>query len=303
MDITIVVVTFNSAQDLPDFLDSLDALEAPGLRVLVADNASSDDTVSLARSHHRDVEVVETGGNLGYAAAINAAMRQVDDDALVVIANPDIRFRPGFLPAVHAVLADDHVGVVAPMLLDERDQPLPSLRREPAVRRALAEAVLGGTRAARLGLSEVVTRPAVYRREVDAEWVTGALLVVTPACREKLGAWDESFFLYSEETDYLLRARDAGYVVRYIPRAAAFHRGGGVHGNPELWSTLTCNRVRLFRKRHGRMHTAAFYTTVLLNEALRMRGSATHRRAVRELLRRARSLTAWAPTPTSGVSS
>lgn len=288
--IDLVVVTYNSEGEIGGFLDSLDALDGASLRVLVTDNASADATLALARDHPRAVEVIETGANLGYAAAINAAAGHVRDDALLVIANPDVRFRAPFLGPVLAAIAEPGIGIVAPMLVDEHGEPLPSLRRDPAVRRALAEAVLGGHRAGRLGLGELVTEPSAYRREQDASWVTGALLVVTPECRQRVGAWDESFFLYSEETDYQIRVRQAGLRVRYIPRAVAFHRGGASHVDPWLWGTLTRNRVRLFRAYHGPIHTAAFWLAVTLNELVRTPRSPIHRRAARELICRAWSL-------------
>jgi N-acetylglucosaminyl-diphospho-decaprenol L-rhamnosyltransferase len=283
--ITVVVVTFNSAGDIEGFLDSLDALGDADLRVIVSDNASTDSTVALARAHRREPELVETGGNLGYAAAINAALTFVDEDSLVIVANPDVRFETGFLPPVATAAAASGVGVVTTRLLDESGVILPSLRRDPKVRHALAEAVLGGHRAARLRLGELVTDVDAYQRAVDVDWASGALLAVTPECRRRVGSWDESFFLYSEETDFQLRARAAGLRVRFVPEAVAWHRGGAAHVNPLLWSIMTTNRVRLFRKHHARLHAALFALAVLLNEVLRMPRSGTHRRAARDLVR------------------
>lgn len=283
--VAVVAVTFNSAGDIEGFLDSLDALGDTDVHVIVADNASNDGTVELARAHRRAPDIVETGGNLGYAAAINAALPRVGDGDLVIIANPDVRLETGFLePVAKAAVARD-VGVVATRLLDGSGALLPSLRRDPKVRYALAEAVLGGDRAARLRLGELITDAAAYQHAADVDWASGALLAVTPWCRREVGSWDETFFLYSEETDFQLRARAAGLRVRFVPEAAAWHRGGAAHVDPFLWSTMTTNRVRLFRKHHGRLHTTLFGLAVLLNEVLRMPRSATHRRAARDLVR------------------
>ncbi len=99
------------------------------------------------------------------------------------------------------------------------------------------------------------------------------------------GPWDESFFLYSEETDFALRARDAGFVTRYDPRAHAVHLEGDSRRNPALWALLACNRVRLYRRRHGRAATTAFYAAVLAREASRaVLGRRPARAAVRALL-------------------
>jgi N-acetylglucosaminyl-diphospho-decaprenol L-rhamnosyltransferase len=289
--LAVVAVTYNSATDIEGFLDSLDVLEGAGeLRVVVADNASSDDTLPRVAAHRRPVEVVATGGNLGYSAGINAAVDLVDDDATLIVANPDVRLRDGFLEAAGRAMQNPIVGVIAPKLLDEGGNLQMSLRRAPTVRRAFAEALLGGRRAGRLGWGETVRNPGSYVAPDDVEWATGALLVITPRCRRQVGAWDERFFLYSEETDYLLRVRDAGLVVRYEPGATAVHRGGDLHDNTRLWTTMTINRVRLFRKRHGRAHSTGFWFAVLLNELVRSPGSRLHRTAAKELLRRRREL-------------
>lgn len=290
ISIAVIVVTFNSAGDIEGFLDSLDALGGADVHVIVADNASTDGTVGLARVHRRAPDIVETGGNLGYAAAINAALRSADDDSLLIIANPDVRLETGFLEPVATAAGAPDIGVVAPTLLDGSGECLPSLRRDPKVRYALAEAVLGGYRAARLRLGELVTDVSAYQKAADVDWASGALLVVTPRCRRAVGLWDDSFFLYSEETDFQLRTRAAGLRVRFVPGAVARHRGGAMHDDPLLWSTMTTNRVRLFRKHHGRLHATFYGLAVLLNEVLRTPRSDTHRRAARDLVRHLPSL-------------
>ena len=106
-------------------------------------------------------------------------------------------------------------------------------------------------------------------------------------CIERVGSWDESYFLYSEETDYCLRARDAGLSVQYCPESHATHLGGESGTSPELWAVLTCNRVRFYRSRHGAVRSAAFRAAVMLNEAIRaLGGRATNRAALRALATR-----------------
>jgi GT2 family glycosyltransferase len=138
------------------------------------------------------------------------------------------------------------------------------------VTRALGEALIGNTRAGRFPrLSELVTDPAAYQRSTRADWATGALMAISGDCLTACGLWDESFFLYSEETEYCLRARDLGYATQLEPTAEAVHLGGDSQVSPRLWTILTLNRVRLYRRRHGPLATAAFRTAVLLRETSR----------------------------------
>ncbi|GGW29255.1 glycosyltransferase family 2 protein [Streptomyces griseoloalbus] len=269
--VAVVVVTWNSAPVLPGFLAALpDGMAGLDWRLVVADNDSCDDTVEVLRALAPDATLVRTGRNAGYAAGVNAALGAAGEYRAALICNPDIRMRQGCAERLVDALGDG-VGIAVPLLYEEgRDTPHHSLRREPSVLRALGEAVIGNTRAGRFPvLSELVTDPAAYRRRTRADWATGALMAISGECLAACGRWDESFFLYSEETEYCLRARERGYVTQLEPKAEAVHLGGDSQVSPRLWTLLTLNRVRLYRRRHGALATAAFRAAVLLRETSR----------------------------------
>jgi len=285
--IAVVVVTYNSAPLLPRLLGSLDGATA-GLpyELVVADNASTDDSVAVARSHAPSATIVDLGANRGYAAGFNAGCDAAGPFDAVFIANPDMWLLPESLARLAGAAGDTGVGITVPRIENEAGDLVRSLRREPTVGRALGEALLGGRLAGRFEpLGETVQDPRVYGRASTADWASGAAMLITAACARAVGRWDESFFLYSEETDFALRARDAGFELRYVPEATVCHLGGDVHASPELWSTLTRNRIALYSRRHGRARSAMFRGAVTLNELLRCAtGSATHRAALRALL-------------------
>ncbi|MEH0421058.1 glycosyltransferase family 2 protein [Streptomyces sp. B21-083] len=269
--VAVIVVTWNSASVLPGFLAALpDGMAGLDWRLVVADNDSADDTVEVLRTLAPDATVVQTGRNAGYAAGVNAALGAAGEYEAVLICNPDIRMREGCAKRLMDSLGEG-VGIAVPLLYEEgRDTPHRSLRRESSVTRALGEALIGNTRAGRFPrLSELVTDPAAYQRSTRADWATGALMAISGDCLAACGRWDESFFLYSEETEYCLRARDLGYATQLEPTAEAVHLGGDSQVSPRLWTILTVNRVRLYRKRHGPLATAAFRTAVLLRETSR----------------------------------
>ncbi|ELP64774.1 glycosyltransferase family 2 protein [Streptomyces turgidiscabies] len=269
--VAVIVVTWNSASVLPGFLAALpDGMAGLDWRLVVADNDSADDTVEVLRTLAPDATVVQTGRNAGYAAGVNAALGAAGEYGAVLICNPDIRMREGCAKRLVDSLGDG-VGIAVPLLYEEgRDTPHRSLRRESSVTRALGEALIGNTRAGRFPrLSELVTDPAAYRRSTRADWATGALMAISGDCLAACGLWDESFFLYSEETEYCLRARDLGYATQLEPTAEAVHLGGDSQVSPRLWTILTLNRVRLYSRRHGPLATAAFRTAVLLRETSR----------------------------------
>jgi GT2 family glycosyltransferase len=287
-EVVVVVVTYNSARLVPELLASLpQGMGDVRWRLVVVDNASSDGTEEVVRGIAPDAVVVHMGRNAGYAAGINAGVaRAAPGEAPLLVLNPDVRLSPGCVPELLNALAEPGVGVAVPRLLDGDGVLVPSMRREPTLVRALADAVLGASRAGTIAtLGEVVTDEEAYDRAQATDWAEGSTQLISAECWRTCGPWDESYFLYSEETDFHLRVRDHGFTTRYVPTAAAVHLGGDSATSPRLWSMLVANRVKLFAGRHGPVRSAAYWTALLAREASRaVLGSRTSRRAVRTLL-------------------
>jgi N-acetylglucosaminyl-diphospho-decaprenol L-rhamnosyltransferase len=304
MRLTVAVLTYRSATTLPDLVASLpQGLAGVDHRQLViVDNGSDDGTVEVARRLAPTAHLVELGANRGFAASVNAAAAADPDSDAVLILSPTARLRPDCVRRMLPALRRPGIGLAVPRLYGGAGQPRLSLRRRPTIARALGEAVLGGRLACRFpALSELVADPAAYRRATIADWATGGVTLVSRACLNAVGAWDESFFLYSEETDFELRAADAGYQLTLVPDAEAVHLGGQSRVIPALYGVLTCNKVRLYAMRHGTRWALPFWSAVTLGEALRSLAIVTdrdriHRQALRKLLRERTALTHGRPT-------
>ncbi len=277
--LAVVVVTHNSAAVVGDLLDSLSAgLDGVDAQVVVVDNASSDDTRAVVRARG-DVRLLECD-NRGYSAGINAGVSALDTRGPVVVLNPDLRLDPGCLRTLEEEVRRPGVGITAPRLLNEDRTLAPSIRRTPTLWRA---AGLGFTGIS--ALSEPDNSPASHLTPQTVDWTTGAALVVARECHEALGGWDESFFLYSEETDFCLRARDAGFATRYVPNAVAVHIGAQSGASPRIYSMQIVNRVRLYARRHGALASWSFLGLSVLREAVHsLRGDLRSREALRALL-------------------
>ncbi|WP_344914419.1 glycosyltransferase [Streptosporangium oxazolinicum] len=289
--LAIVIVTYSSGEVVEGCLRSLDAALAGAgpARVVVVDNASADDTVERVRRVAPEAEVIQTGRNAGFAAGVNAGIAAADGCDVLVL-NPDIRLTPGSVLLLRQALALPGTGIAAPRLTGETGRLHLSLRRRPTVPRALGEALLGGHTAGRIpALGELVVDPAAYGRPQTADWVSGAAWMVSRACLDALDPLDERYFLYSEETEYMLRAGEAGFAVRYEPRAVAVHLGGEQSTSSRLWALSSANRVRMHRERYGRPRGQLMRLAVGLNELVRAvaRGGAggrRHRAALRQLV-------------------
>ena len=281
-DVIVVVVTYHSASVVTALLDSIPAGVAPyDYKVLVVDNGSTDDTREILEA--RDDVVLLYSANVGYAAAINRAIRHAaaDSPAFLVL-NPDTVVHPGALAEMMPVLQEPGVGIVAPRTLDPSGMLMFTQRREPTLLRALG---LGRTNLP--ALSEHVGDARAYSSRQAVDWAVGSALLVSRRCHEALGGWDPSFFLYSEETDFCLRARDLGFRTVYVPCAVVTHAAGASGRSPRTHSMQVLNRVRLYRRRHSLVPSAAYFAAILAGEMARSlrTGNAGARRAVRDLLR------------------
>ncbi|CDM61594.1 MULTISPECIES: glycosyltransferase family 2 protein [Rhizobium] len=293
--VAVVIVTFNSADALPALLDSLvDGLEGVDrFEVIVVDNDSKDGSAEIAQDHPLRPTVIRTGRNAGYAAAINIASRRANAGAHLLILNPDLRLYPGAVKPLIEQVATSKVGVVVPLNYKEDGSIDPTLRREPSIITAWADSILGGNLAARLGLGEIVGELGQYDRRRSVQWATGSALLVTSEVRKIVGAWDESFFLYSEEVDYQRRIREAGYDIVYEPRSKVMHAGGGSGTGPRLFALLTANRIRYYRRHHGALRTSLFKLGVAIGHAARSWRGASHRAALVGALAPLRSAAAF----------
>lgn len=281
--VAVVVVLFNSESVLPDLLSSVpEGAAGVSYELVLVDNASSDGSVALARRLAPDATVVETGRNGGYAAGINAGLARARPHDAALVLNPDVRLGRGCVALLLRALDEPGVGIAVPRLEDRDGNLILSMRREPTLFRALCDAVIGAERAGRIGrLGEVVADPRAYESPATPDWPEGSTMLISRACLDAAGEWDESFFMYSEETEFALRCRDLGFATRYLPTAHAVHLEGGSADNPSLWALVTKNRVRLYRRRHGPVATSVFYLALLLREASRAAlGRRTSREAV-----------------------
>jgi N-acetylglucosaminyl-diphospho-decaprenol L-rhamnosyltransferase len=219
-----VVVVHNSQEDLYA-LSRCASLGASFSRVLVVDNASTDDSVSVA--HAAGFDVLAQNVNYGFAAGANAGIRSTEGD-LVTLLNPDIHITDANLvPTLERQFREDAVALVAPALElpdgriqdSARQVPMPS----DLLLRRITHADVGAVRA---------TDP------LDVPWVVGAFMMVRRAAFESVGGFDIRYQIYFEDVDLCVRLQAAGWKVRFDPRARAqHHHRAASRKSLAAWST------------------------------------------------------------------
>lgn len=285
--VALVVVTYNSRALIADLVASLEpAFAGVDYQVIFTDNESTDGTLAIIDELAPSAKVVRMGRNAGYAAGINAGVAHAEPFTAVFVLNPDVRLGPDCVPLLLRGLRTPGIGIAVPRISTGAGNLQLSMRRAPSVLRAFGDALLGARRAGRFPLiGELVTDQRLYARGQTVDWAEGSVQLISAECWAACGGWDESFFLYSEETEFDLRARDAGFATRYVPDANVVHLGGESTTSPYLWTLLTANRVHLFKRRNGMLRTIPFWLAIVVRETSRaLLGRRTSRTAVRTLL-------------------
>lgn len=246
--VDVVVVSYNSREQLRGCVQPLASV--PGVAVVVVDNASQDG--SAAALADLPVTVIPLEHNGGFAHGCNVGWRAGSAE-YVLFLNPDARLDAESLARLAAVLdGSGSVGIVGPRIMASDGALDFSQRRFPRLRSTFAHALFLNRAFPRSQwASEMVRDPAAYERPASPEWISGACMLVRRSLLERVGGWDEEFFLYCEDKDLCFAARAAGYDVRFEPSAIAVHQGGA-SSNSTLMPVLAASRIRYAEKHQGR---------------------------------------------------
>jgi N-acetylglucosaminyl-diphospho-decaprenol L-rhamnosyltransferase len=243
--VDVVVVSYNSRERLRECVDPLACVD--DVNVIVVDNASPDQSLDVVAD--LPIARIPLPSNGGFARGCNVGWR-AGQAPFVLFLNPDARLTPDGLRALCAVLEkDDHVGAVAPRMLRADGSIDFSLRRFPRLRSTYAQALfLHRLFPQAQWTDEVVRAVKAYERPGSPDWVSGACILVRRIALERIGGWDEGFFLYCEDIDLCRRLWNAGFAVRFEPGAVAVHEGGGSASRSSLLPVLVRSRIRYSRK-------------------------------------------------------
>lgn len=271
-DVVCIVVSYRTASRVDALLSTI--IPAKGslrVGVIVVDN-SHDVELPPVIERYAFASLIVSDWNRGYAGAINLAMASVSATRWLAIINPDLVLSAGGLElAVRFGNSSGHACVV-PRVVDSSGRRANSLRSEPSIANAVGEALFGDHWPRRpQALAEIVRDDGAYSRCTASDWAVGAFVLVRADLAKDVGPWDERFFLYSEETDYMRRIRANGGEVVLCDSVEVEHEGGGSGRSADLAALLQLNRIRYYRKWHGPAASAVFASAVLLGLVLRAR--------------------------------
>jgi GT2 family glycosyltransferase/glycosyltransferase involved in cell wall biosynthesis len=253
-ELALVTVTHNSAPELQALLASVHR-HLPGVRIVVVDNASSDDTLAVAArwGERLALSTIPLPDNIGFGAACNRGVAEVEATVTVLV-NPDVELVDDSLLGLAAEAAREGAPerLLAPLVLcddgsrQDTAHPLP-LTAPDAVRALVPPGLVPG----RAGVALAPWR-SLSPRHVG--WAVGCLIVARTDTLRALGPFDESIFLYGEDLDLGIRAGEAGVETWFWPEARVLHHGAHATGpafGGEPFEALARARHDVIARRFG----------------------------------------------------
>lgn len=227
-NVTVVVVTYNSADIIGPCLQSLHGASSRPLQLVVVDNNSTDRTVDAVERAYSDLTLIRNAENLYYATASNQGIRAAKGE-FVLLLNPDTIMPIGGIDALAEFLASrPDVAAVAPMLVSPDGRRQPTLRELPGLDTLWYDLT---------GLSFLFPRSRAFGRwrmgyfdgesdrPVEQPWAS--CLLVRRTVFERVGLFDESYPMFFNDVDWCRRIKEAGLSIWYTPAAKVTHIGGG----------------------------------------------------------------------------
>lgn len=230
MHTAIVILNWNGRSWLEKFLPGV-LLHSSGAEVIVADNASTDDSLTWLARAHPQVRVIRLEQNLGFAGGYNAVLTKVDADRYLLL-NSDVEVTAGWISSLNAYMdRDPRMAACQPKVLAQR-------QRDHFEHAGAAGGYMdrNGYPFCRGRIFEITEQDkGQYNDEQEVFWATGACLLIRADAFHAAGGFDADLFAHMEEIDLCWRLRRMGWRIGYTSASTVYHVGGGSlgYGSPQ----------------------------------------------------------------------
>ena len=221
--VAVVILNYNGKNWLEQFLPQVLATDYPGVEIIIADNASTDDSIGWLISTYPAVRLIQLSSNLGYAGGYNRALQQVVAKYFVLL-NSDVSVQPGWLgPLIDCMEASTNIGAAQPKI---RSFHAPNFFEYAGAAGGWLDAWGYPFSRGRV-MDTIEPDRGQYNDSPSIFWATGAALCVRQSAWEEAGGLDEMFFAHQEEIDLCWRLQLLGYQVVACGNTEVYHVGGG----------------------------------------------------------------------------
>lgn len=241
LDLAIVILNWNGEALLERYLPSV-IENSQGARIYVADNASTDGSVTFLKNNYPDVGIIQNKTNAGFAGGYNEALKNIDAEVYCLL-NSDVEVTPDWLlPIMELFQVKTEVAIIQPKILD-------LLQREYFEYAGAAGGFLDslGYPFCRGRIFQALEKDkGQYDDTTEIFWATGACMFIRKKVFDDLGGFDADYFAHQEEVDLCWRAQNKGYKVYYVGASQILHLGGSTLSNMNPKKTYLNFRNSLF---------------------------------------------------------
>lgn len=239
----VVILNWNGVDYLRKFLPLLVVhTSIPDVELVVADNASSDNSLEFLKSEYPGIKVISLDKNYGFAGGYNRALEQIDADYFMIL-NSDIEVTENWLQPLIALMdQQENVAACSPLLLDYNNKG--KYEYAGAAGGYIDKYGYTFCRGRIFDKNEEIR--TAYNSETDVFWTTGACMLVRAELFNMLGGFDDYFFAHMEEVDLCWRWKNLGYKLKVVPGTKVYHVGGGTLHKSNPFKTYLNFRNNLF---------------------------------------------------------
>lgn len=242
-EVAVVILNYNGRTYLQSFLPSVIASTYANLRIIIADNASTDDSLDFLRHTYPNIEILTHPVNEGFAGGYNWALKEVVSDYYVLL-NSDVAVTPGWIePVIELMEANPTVAACQPKMLSWRQ---PDMFEYAGACGGWIDPL--GYPFSRGRVFDICEKDeGQYDEVIPIFWASGAAMFVKAGIYHELGGLDASFFAHQEEIDLCWRMQLAGYHIMACPQSVVYHVGAGTlpRGGRKVYLNFRNNLVML----------------------------------------------------------
>lgn len=225
--VSIIIPHFNGIELLRDCLTSLSETSYPNFEIIVVDNASTDESISMVKQEFNGVKILQLSSNKGYAGGCNAGIRASEESQYVVLFNNDATVEASWLTClVDEMESDESVSACQPKILSAKDK---NLYDYSGAAGGLIDKYAYPFARGRI-IATIESDENQYDSETTLFWASGTACILRNSTLKEVGLLDEIFFAHMEEIDLCWRMQLRGDKIRYVPESRIYHHSGTTLG-------------------------------------------------------------------------
>lgn len=268
MDISFIIVNWNTADLLKNSIRSIK--NDYSFEIIVVDNASTDNSVSMLKKEFPDIVLIENSVNMGFACAVNQGIG-VAEGEYVILLNSDAVLESGSVDRLISYMNENpDTGVCGGQLINPDGSRQNSFDNFPS----LATELLNKSLLRLFFPDKYPSKNMDYRAPLNVDSIIGACFVIRKKCMQEVGLLDEDYFFFMEETDWCYRVSKAGYKITFVPSAKITHLQGKSAEKIHIKSRVEYyySRYLYFFKNRGKLSFAILLCSVFLRCILKSIG-------------------------------